>query len=260
MSYKQHSKTLGQVFLHDKNIVHKIVNLTQKHMLTYEIGCGKGILTEALSNHASSVHVIEIDHRWIEWVEKKQLPNITFHHKDVLTFTDFKPNSIVIANIPYHITTPIIEHLIQYKHRLSSITIMVQKEVAQRIISNHNCKNYGLLSIYCQYHFNIDKGFIVSRNCFTPMPNVDSQIISLQPKESALSPSNESLFFLFAKSLFWGRRKTIETCLKKAPYIRYEADISKHYPELRKRGESFSLTELLNLFNKLKSNLSPVRV
>lgn len=258
MKHRQHNKTLGQVFLHDKNIVSKIIQEAPISSRVYEIGCGKGILTEALSRHASEVHVIEVDTRWIDWVQKRHLPNITFHAMDILKFTDFQPNAVIVANIPYHITTPIISHLIHLKQHLSSITIMIQKEVAKRIISPHNCKNYGLLSIYCHYHFSIRNGFFVSRNCFTPIPNVDSQVITLTPKPSILSQYDEWLFFLFTKSIFWGRRKTIGTCLKQSPYIYPVQHIDTNRPELRKRGEALSLHELLTLFHTIKHDLSPI--
>lgn len=256
---KQHTKTLGQVFLHDSNIIKKIITLADPLPTdsVIEIGCGKGILTNAMAPLCKQLDVIEIDKRWIETVQTNALDNVTFHHKDVLTvdFSLFK-NSKVIANIPYQITTPILEHLIKYKHLFSSITIMIQKEVADRITSPHNSKIFGLLSLFCNYHFDINKGFNVSRECFSPKPNVDSKVIQLIPKKGILNKTDEPLFFAMTKSLFWGRRKTIINCLLNAPHIQCNPAIKTiHLPERSKRAEQLSLSDHISLFKTIKNQL-----
>ena len=187
---KQHTKTLGQVFLHDQNIIEKIITLAkpnpQKPII--EIGCGKGILTKSLAQ-IGQVNVIEIDERWLNHVQELELKNVTFTQSDALkvNFNTFEKQSAVIANIPYQITTPLIEHLTKFKHHLSQITIMVQKELADRLSSPKGSKQYGAMSLFCQYHFEIEKGFFVSRNCFSPKPNVDSYVIKLTAKKNNLS-------------------------------------------------------------------------
>ena len=109
---KQHTKTLGQVFLHDKNIIKKIITLGKPdpNLAIIEIGCGRGILTKALNNIAP-VHVVEIDERWLNEVKNMSLKNVTFHHIDALkiSYDTFPKGSAVIANIPYQITSPLID-------------------------------------------------------------------------------------------------------------------------------------------------------
>ena len=177
---KQHARTLGQVFLHDHNILKKIIqfsNLAQGSNVI-EIGCGKGALTQYLAqkNHVS---VIEIDDRWIHYVMALKLPNVHFIHHDALTvdYSQFSNGCPVVANIPYHITTPLIIALAQAQPQLGPITIMIQDDVAKRILSQPGTKSYGALSIFCAYHFNITNGFFVSRQCFQPIPNVDSYVL-----------------------------------------------------------------------------------
>ena len=255
---KQHTKTLGQVFLNDPNIIQKIIQLAnpKPSEQIIEIGCGKGILSKELYSISKNIHIIEIDSRWIEYVQE-ELPNATYHLQDILTF-DFKklPNkSTIISNLPYQITTPILSHIATNKSHINACTIMIQKEVAQRILAPSNCKEYGLLTIFCNYHFHCKKGFNVSRNCFYPKPNVDSYVLQLIPKKSALNKTDEALFFALTKSLFWGRRKTMLTCLKKSPYIHYSPKKTIKTNQLTKRGETLSLDQLFLLFNELKPDI-----
>ena len=186
---KQHTKTLGQVFLHDQNIINKIITLASPtpNQPIIEIGCGKGILTQALAN-TGPVNVIEIDERWINHVSDLNLKNVTFTHIDALKvdYGSFPKGTPIIANIPYQITSPLIELFTQYNHHLGPITIMIQKEMAERLVATPSSKRYGSMTIFCNYYFNVNKGFGVSRNCFTP-PNVDSQVIQLTAK-SPLTP------------------------------------------------------------------------
>jgi 16S rRNA (adenine1518-N6/adenine1519-N6)-dimethyltransferase len=256
---KQHTKTLGQVFLHDLNIIKKIVNFAHPHSQTpiIEIGCGNGILTQALAS-ISPVNVIEIDPRWLNKVKALGMPNVTFTQNDALNvdYTQFQKGSPIIANIPYQITTPLIEHLSKYKSHLGPITIMIQADVADRLRATTGSKRYGAMSIFCQYHFIIKKGFFVSRQCFYPKPNVDSYVLTLVPKASVLLPKDERLFFAMTRTFFWGRRKTMSTCLKSSPYLSILRPISPDTNTiLRQRGESLSLTDLLALFRKISPDI-----
>ena len=260
---RQHTKTLGQVFLHDQNIIKKIIRYANPSpaQRIIEIGCGKGILSSALAALGNDLHIIEIDERWLSTVKALNLANTTHHLCDVLTFdfSQFNGKSTIIANIPYNITTPILDHIIQYKNHIQELTIMIQKEVAERILSQPNSKTYGLLTIFCNFHFTITKGFNVSRSCFKPAPNVDSYVLKLIPKKAPLSTTDSHLFFAMARSLFWGRRKTILNCLSQSPYITCTPNI-KSNNEISKllatRGETHSLTGLLSLFNNIKYDIS----
>ena len=135
---------------------------------------------------------------------------------------------------------------------------MIQKEVATRILAQPNSKNYGLLTLFCQYHFDIKKGFNVSKNCFFPQPNVDSYVIKLIPTKNHFPLKDEPLFFAMTKSLFWGRRKTIYKCLTTSPYINCPKSI-KNNPNIKSklslRGESQSISDLYLLFDHLKHEM-----
>ena len=254
---KQHTKTLGQVFLHDQNIINKIITLAspEPDYPIIEIGCGKGILTQALTEIAP-VNVIEIDERWINHVSDLNLKNVTFTHIDALKvdYSTFPKGTPIIANIPYQITSPLIELFTQYNHHLGPITIMIQKEMAERLVATPNSKRYGSMTIFCNYYFDVNKGFGVSRNCFTPPPNVDSQVIQLTTKAPLLPANDEPLFFAMTRTLFWGRRKTIIKCLKTGPYL-FLQDGYPDRPEFKHRGESLSLNELKGLFDALQPYL-----
>ena len=257
---RQHTKTLGQVFLHDPNIIRKIVAFAQPkpHHPIIEIGCGKGILTTALSD-VGPVYAIEIDSRWVTVTRNHALPNTTIIHADALTidYEQFQKHSPIIANIPYHITAPLIETFTRYNHHLGPITIMIQSDMARRLLSQPGTKQYGAMTIFCSYHFTIMPGFFVSRHCFSPPPNVDSYVVTLVPKPPALSHQDEALFFKMTRTFFWGRRKTMHTTLTSGPYIQLTRPLPDGIREsLRHRGETLSLNQLLELFHTLRPYLS----
>ena len=253
---KQHKKTLGQVFLHDKNIIEKIVNFANPSpkIPILEIGCGRGSLTQALASIGSELRVIEIDERWLNEVKNLNLPNTSFILDDALNvnFSNF-PKCNLIANLPYQITSPLIEHFVTHKTQFHSLTIMIQKDVADRLLSEKNKKQFGSMTIFCCYHFEITRGFSVSRNSFTPVPNVDSYVIKLTPKKSHFKPAEEKLFFAMTRSFFWGRRKTMLNCLLNSPYLTCSPHIRDHKllcNELAKRGETYDLDDHKKLFSK----------
>lgn len=255
---KQHTKTLGQVFLHDQNIIQKIIAFASPspHIPLIEIGCGKGILTQALAALGHPLHVIEIDNRWLTTVKALNLPNTTFSKQDALT-VDFSshPRSAIIANIPYQITSPLIEHFSTHKNQFESITIMIQHEVAQRLLAKNNTKAFGAFTLFSNYHFDIRKGFRVSRHCFSPEPNVDSMVIKLTPKKNALSDNDTQRFFAMTRSFFWGRRKTMLNCLMNSPYCHCSPDIQENHAlthALKQRGEALNLENHLALFEQVK--------
>ncbi len=254
---KQHTKTLGQVFLNDNNIIQKIMAFANppKDIPIIEIGCGNGSLTKALAKCGNPIKVIEIDLRWLNEVKNLNLPNVTFTHSDVMkiNFNEYK-KSLVIANIPYQITSPLIEHFSKYKDQFKSLTIMIQKDVADRLLSKKNNKQFGSMTIFSNYHFSMTRGFPVSRNSFTPIPNVDSYVLKLTPKKSHFKPSDEALFFAMTRSFFWGRRKTMLNCLLNSPYITCNPKIRENQSlcrELSNRGETYDLEDHQVLFTKL---------
>lgn len=252
---------LGQNFLIDKNIVNKILRHAELNPLdtVLEIGCGHGILTQALCSYVAKLVVVECDAFCLE--KTKQLLSssrtIEFYLKDILTF-DFsclkESNIRVIANIPYYISSPILKYLLKYRDYISRIDIMVQKEFGDKLLALKNTKSYTSLSVYMQSHFDIKKQFLVSKSCFFPQPSVDSMVVTLIPKQGVVLPD---LFFDMVRALFWGRRKSIRRILRSNPYVSLLAVIDEQNSpiSLDKRGESLSLEELSVLYAFLSSYL-----
>ncbi|MBU0580392.1 MAG: ribosomal RNA small subunit methyltransferase A [Candidatus Margulisbacteria bacterium] len=179
--------------------------------------------------------------------------------------TDFWPKIKtklkVIANIPYNITTPILENIIANKDKVSLIILMVQKEVAERLQASPDNKSYGSLSIYAQYHMEVEMLTEVSRNCFYPIPKVDSALIKLKPwAKPQVQVSAEDKFFKIVRSAFWGRRKTLRNTLKQSPYTHYTNEMLRAIQEktgidLQRRGETLSLQEFAEITNSLFPNV-----
>ena len=209
-----------------------------------EIGPGIGSLTQVLSQHAKKVIAIEIDDQLIPILKDTlgEYSNIKIIHSDILKI-DLKKlieeendnNPIkVVANLPYYITTPIIMGLLENKLPVKSITIMVQKEVAQRLAASPGSKDYGAISVAAQYY---SKPYLIANvphNCFIPRPNVDSAVIHLEVlNEPTVSVKDEALFFKIIKAAFSQRRKTLINSL------------------FNQKVVSISKEEMAELFNKI---------
>ena len=166
----------------------------------------------------------------------------------------------IIANIPYHISAPLIQHIVTYKQHVKTCTLMVQKEFADKCLANPNTKTYTSFSIFCQYHFKIEKGFTVKKRCFYPVPKVDSYVLKFMPKAPLLNPQDEELLFKLIKASFWARRKQMITCLLKNPYTPYPESI-KTLPFFKEnsqiRAESCQLADLIQLSKEIKSLQEP---
>ncbi|MFC1478147.1 16S rRNA (adenine(1518)-N(6)/adenine(1519)-N(6))-dimethyltransferase RsmA [Candidatus Margulisiibacteriota bacterium] len=267
-------KRFSQNWLVDKNILQKIIDSAElaKKDTVLEIGTGTGFLTDALAESAGKVVSYEVD-REIQEVARANLQ----HHKNIkLILTDIldeqqnfqevtgKPLCKVAANIPYHITTPILELLIKNKPFIKSIVLMVQNEIGDRITALPGTSEFSSLSLYIQYHFQASKFWKVSRRCFKPPPNVDSALIKLVPYSTPpVSLLNEDLFFTIIHASFWGRRKTLRNSLLKYPELSFTpADIDNAIgflgiPSLE-RGENLSMAAFAALANKLFEMTNPV--
>lgn len=211
-------KKFGQNFLIDQNILRKIVEVAEIEGKTVvEIGPGIGALTQFIADKASNVHCFEVDET-LKPILKDTLseyPNVEVIFQDILK-ADFQAHAFladrfsVVANLPYYITTPIIEHLIPHRKQIDSITIMMQKEVAERIQAKPGSKQYGSLSIYLQTYFDAEIAFIVPKTVFMPPPDVDSAILHLVPKDTlAIQEEMIPTFEHLIKAAFATRRKTI---------------------------------------------------
>jgi 16S rRNA (adenine1518-N6/adenine1519-N6)-dimethyltransferase len=258
---------LGQVFLHDPNIISKIVEFgelgSEDHVI--EIGCGHGAMTGPISQKVNTLDVVEIDEKCIATTREK-LPevtkNITFHHADILEIdlqALLHPQSKVIGNIPYYISAKIIKKLMTCLNRKFSFSVlMVQKEFAKKLRAQPGDDDYTSLTIYVQNFFDCDYGFTVSKNCFSPIPKVDSAVIKLTPKQTPLISELDHLYFKIINSAFWGRRKPLVSALKKSPYLNVSGDIST-VPFFTKnptiRGERLSAQEFYEVYQEIRAYL-----
>lgn len=216
------SKSLGQNFLIDYNIIEKIVSGAdiQKEDLVIEIGPGIGTLTAAAAEQAGKVIAVEIDKNLIPILKEtlNDYDNIEIIHQDILktNLTEIlnkEPgykNVKVIGNLPYYITTPIIMKILEDRVPITSITIMLQKEVADRIKANPSTKDYGSLSVAVQFYCTVEPVAQVPKEVFVPRPAVDSSVIRLDVRsEKPVELIDETLFFQVIKSGFGQRRKTL---------------------------------------------------
>lgn len=245
-------KSLGQNFLKETSVIDEIVSLSgaNKDTDVIEIGPGMGAVTEPLLKVSKSLTAIEIDDRLYGLLEKKfgKHENFLLVKQDVLK-TDITPlitdNTIIVANLPYYITTPIITSLIENRYDLKSMTVMVQLEVAKRICARESSKDYGALSVLCNYFCDTKIVLEVPPECFEPMPKVTSAVVRMDfLKEPKVNPIDEKMFFKVVKAAFSNRRKTFVNCLmnsfnlsrEDAQSILTSCDIP-----LMARGETFSL-------------------
>ena len=265
----QFKKQFGQNFLIDASVLDHIISYAkiQKEDLVIEIGPGIGTLTEALCDHAGQVIAIEIDDKLIPILEENLAAKENFRllHQDVLKvdFTELLkeyPNfsSIkVVANLPYYITTPILLSLLEKKLPLSSITVMVQKEVAERMQAGPGTKDYGALSLAVQYYSKPEIVQEVPPHCFIPRPKVSSMVIHLSVyEEFPVECENPEYLFKTIKASFMQRRKTLVNALSAG--LSLDKEVIKSvlsalsYPE-NVRGETLSLDE----FAEISDNLDP---
>ena len=249
------SKSLGQNFLIDDSVPRDIVAGADvcEDDLVIEIGPGVGTLTAQLLKKAKRVVAIELDSSLIPILtaELGDNPKFQLIHKDALK-VDF--NEIIgneksvklVANLPYYVTTPIIVNLLKGGYNFKSLTIMIQKEVAERMNAEPNCKDYGALSILVQYYCNTKIVRKVPPSCFIPRPKVDSIVIRLERlEEPSVKVKNEKLFFEVVRHAFNMRRKTLWNATKnvKLPKELMENAYEEAGIDPKRRGETLSLAE-----------------
>ena len=253
-------KKFGQNFLQDKNIIKKIANVaeTNNEDLIIEVGPGAGALTEELVQK-SQVLAYEIDQELEDNLKEKfkdknfSLILDDFLKRDVnKDIESHKYNRLyVIANLPYYITTPIINKIIDDKLPVEKMVLMVQKEVGERFSAKTGSKDYSSITVFLNYYFDIKREFIVSRNAFFPKPNVDSVIISFTKKDNKLSVNNEELFFKLIRDSFTQKRKTLKNNLKNYDFSKVEEVLNKNNLPLDIRAENVSLETFVEISNNL---------
>jgi 16S rRNA (adenine1518-N6/adenine1519-N6)-dimethyltransferase len=219
------NRRLSQNFLIDKNIVLKIVGTAAVVPGDYvlEIGSGPGALTSCLLDAGANVFAIERDPVFARELSRLQTPDERLFtiSGDVLevSFSKLPAPMKVVANLPYHITTPILEKLLKARHLFSTLTIMVQSEVADRIAASAGSKDFSSLSLFVQFHTRIITSFKVASSCFYPKPKVDSKVVHLAMRTPPLEDS--ALFFDLIHRGFQQRRKMLRVSLQ----TYYPADI-----------------------------------
>lgn len=265
------SKSLGQNFLADQNIINGMIEKSdiKKTDLVLEIGPGIGTLTEALCQSGGLVLAVEIDRKMIPILDEtlRDYPNKVIIHDDILK-TDIHqlikdirlpdgtfPTALkVVANLPYYITTPILMKILEDRIPATSLTMMMQKEVANRLTAKPGTKEYGAITLAVQYYSEASKIIQVPRDVFIPRPNVDSTVVLFKVRQGPpVSIKDETLMFALIKGGFGMRRKTLLNSLVGV------ADMTKDQVGLalrgagideKRRGETLSLEEFAQLANK----------
>ena len=254
------SKKLGQNFLIKRGIVDKIVHAAELTVgePVLEVGPGIGTLTQGLAQSGADVTAIELDRRLLEVLDTTlaSYNNVRIIHGDVLkldvpTIMNHKPFKVV-ANLPYYITTPIIMSLLESKLPIERLVVMVQKEVALRMIAKPGTKDYGALSVAVQYYTEPDIVLDVPPKSFLPAPAVTSSVIRCVLRDKPpVDVIDEKLFFRVVKAGFAQRRKTFSNTMKTTGLTRdrIEELLAKANIDGQRRGETFTLQEFADVAN-----------
>lgn len=254
------SKKLGQNFLIKRGIVDEIVHAAELTAgeLVLEVGPGIGTLTQGLAQSGADVTAIELDRRLLEVLDTTlaSYDNVRIIHGDVLkldvpTIMNHKPFKVV-ANLPYYITTPIIMSLLESKLPIERLVVMVQKEVALRMIAKPGTKDYGALSVAVQYYTEPDIVLDVPPKSFLPAPAVTSSVIRCVLRDKPpVDVIDEKLFFRVVKAGFAQRRKTFSNTMKTTGLTRdrIEELLAKANIDGQRRGETFTLQEFADVAN-----------
>lgn len=260
MEFK-HKKSLGQNFLKNPQVLQKIVDsvVVKENDLVIEVGPGQGSLTKYLVNYKCDILAFEIDLRVKDYLDKIAYDKLTVVYQDILQ-VDFSNYDLtkydkihVIANIPYYITTPIIEKIIDSKLGECDLTLMVQKEVAERFCAFPGNNEYGAFTVYLSYYYDRQKIIDVPAKDFEPAPKVDSAVVKLTRKNIGKKVSNELEFFNFVKECFQFKRKNIRNNLKKYDLNKIGMVLKNYGHDLNNRAEDFSVLEFIDLYNILKN-------
>lgn len=255
-------KCFGQNFLKDNNITEGIVNSVdfKENNLVIEIGPGAGALTKKLLRRFDRAILYEIDKRLNDILDKelKEFNNYE------LIFDDFLERNVkedlnkynydnlyIVANLPYYVTTPIISKIIEDDINANEIVIMIQKEVADRLSADVGTKEYGQLTVFLNYFFEIKKVFNVSRNCFIPKPNVDSSVIKMVRKENREYLKDINYFNKLVKDSFRFKRKTIKNNLNGYNLDKVNSVLNKYGFDISYRSEMIPYYVFVEITNEL---------
>lgn len=253
-----YKKSLGQNFLMDKNIIKKISDsvIPGEKDLIVEIGPGAGALTKELVKKNCDVICFEIDTRLKEILESIESDKLKIVFNDFLKVNlkeyieENKYEKIhFIGNLPYYITTAIINKIIN-ESTPEDITVMVQKEVGDRFMSEPNSRDYGSLSVFLQYNFDVKRVVNVNKKCFEPIPKVDSVVVKLTKKKK-YQAKNEEKFYKLVKDSFTQKRKNLRNNLRNYDLEKIEEVLKKYNKDLTARAESITVEQFVEIANNL---------
>jgi 16S rRNA (adenine1518-N6/adenine1519-N6)-dimethyltransferase len=259
-------KRLGQHFLIDRNILNKVIETAQvgKEDVVIEVGPGLGEMTLALARLAKQVIAVEIDPQLVEILKKKlaDCPNVEVVRSDILK-VDFRPflekeghPVKVVANLPYQISTPLLFRFIEAREVFSTFTLMLQKEVAQRMAASPGGKEYGRLSVLLQMFLDLSVRFFIPPSAFFPRPKVESAVVHMGWKEKPMvEMQDEAWFKKVVKACFGYRRKTLVNALRHSELLlpeSIESRMEKIEIDPRRRPETLTTEEFVRLADALK--------
>jgi len=260
-------KSLGQNFLTDENIARKIVSAISvtPDDRVLEIGPGTGVLTKYLVEQAGAVTAVEIDNSLAPQLAERfaGFPNFELIHADVLKvpLPSILGNAAkwrVVANLPYHITSPLLFKLFEHSRLFLDATLMLQKEVAQRIVAAPGSRTYGILSVFCQLYADVRILFVVRKNVFFPVPEVDSAVVQWKFKDRLpLTESEEPLFRSVVRGVFAQRRKMLRNSLKSIQDLNLAVEQLDF--DLNQRPEQLSIDDFLRLTRQIISLRSAIQ-
>ncbi|MCL4361369.1 16S rRNA (adenine(1518)-N(6)/adenine(1519)-N(6))-dimethyltransferase RsmA [Candidatus Dependentiae bacterium] len=250
-------KQLGQHFLRDQSVVDHMLSKVELNNTTsvFEIGCGDGFLTKSiLQTKIARLWIFEIDHEWAEFV-KKHYPDsrmtmfeTNFLDIDFKIFEENKPWTL-LANLPYQVTFPILKKLQQNRHLLKEGVIMVQEEVAEKILKKSG-RGYGYISLFFQHYFEWVQLVKVPPTAFVPPPKVYSRLLYFKPRLITEKIINEDEFWKFIKFCFKQPRRTLKNNLQQTHF-----DLNKIKPDLLNlRAQQLSMNDLIEIWNSLQSS------
>ena len=255
-------RSLGQHFLIDKNIVHKIVRLAelQPGETVLEIGPGRGILTEALLDSSGLVVAVELDAALCAHLRATlgRRSNFRLVEGDALTFDYAQVPSpfLVVANLPYYVSTPLLFRLLEDRRRIDRLVLMLQEEVVARLAAAPGGRDYGALSIAAQFYCEVRQAFRVPPTCFRPKPQVGSAVVVLTPlPKPRVSVADEAFFFRIVRAGFAHRRKALPNSLRDEGFegAPTAAALKQAGIDPRRRAETLSIEEFAALTDTLLS-------
>ena len=260
-----HRKRLGQIFLRDPRIVERILQSVSlaPDDLVLEVGPGQGILTAALAQCTQALYAIEIDAHYARILQQHFASATHVHIIEAdARFYDYEllPQPlVVVANLPYSMGMAILQRLLTFRQRLSRLVIMLQKEVAARLLAQPHNSAYGALSVFFQYYAHITHNFDVSRHAFAPVPAVDSSVITLRPfPVLPWHACDEGWLFRLIKTAFAHRRKTLRANLLAAfPQVLTRTALASIFTDLalneHARAQELSVHQFVQLAQALQS-------